>query len=185
MNLPPKWPLDAQSSPATPTALAEAPDAPGLYAVWLNQGAEPLPSRGPRNSAPGKQLLYIGQSQKPGLRKRLRNELLGVGHGTLFRSLGVALDFYPPRGSLASNTTTYNFSFSPSDTERIVEWIAANVEFSCLGLETPTINASERLAIKRSAPLLNLRHNPCGEPVVLAEIKARRHRAVMLARNLS
>lgn len=130
-------------------------------------------------------MLYIGQSQKPGLRKRLRNELLGVGHGTLFRSLGVALDFYPPRGSLASNTTSYNFRFSTSDAERIVEWIAANVEFSYLCLEAPTINASERSAIEHYAPLLNLRHNPRGDKRVLAEIKARRREAVMLARNLS
>lgn len=66
-----------------------------------------------------------------------------------------------------------------------MEWIAANVEFSYLCLETPTINASERLAIERNAPLLNLRHNPRGEPLVLAKIKALRREAVMFARNLS
>ncbi|MDR6622330.1 GIY-YIG nuclease family protein [Sinomonas atrocyanea] len=143
------------------------PDAPGIYAIRVIV-AEVLPEPF-RSHALGRgdRLIYVGQA-KTSLRKRLVDqELRARGHGTFFRTMGAALGYRPPRGSLVGMANQGNYRFSAPDTARIIAWMNTNLEASWIGT-SDAIHVAEQTLIADLRPLFNLQSNPAA----LRELKA-------------
>ncbi|WP_413250213.1 GIY-YIG nuclease family protein [Sinomonas flava] len=152
------------------------PNAPGIYAIRVIAATvlpEPFRSHA---LGRGDRLVYVGQA-KTSLRKRLVDqELRARGHGTFFRTMGAALGYRPPRGSLVGMANQRNYRFSPSDTARIIAWMDANLEASWIET-SDAIHVTEQTLIKDLRPLLNLQSNPAA----LWELKAARDECQAIA----
>jgi len=124
-------------------------------------------------------IIYIGIATENLNRRFLNQELRAKGHGTFFRSIGAVLGFKPPKGSLVTKANKRNYTFSPADEQKIIEWINQNlivnwVEYSgnFETLETELIN--------KYRPLINLAKNPSALPL-LSEL---RYECVRIANEL-
>jgi hypothetical protein len=127
---------------------------PGLYCLRIKQ-AESLPEDFCHElKRRGHDILYIGQASRS-LNRRLRQELLGRGHGTFFRSMGLVLG----KMSIASKGRKYNFTFSKSDKEFICRWIKENLELSYFKLDHD-LDETERKYIIKYRSLFNIKNNP-------------------------
>lgn len=104
-------------------------------------------------------IIYIGVATESLNRRFLNQELRSNGHGTFFRSIGAVLGYRPPKGSLTNKSNKRNYKFSPTDEQKIINWINDNLKVSWVeykgdfgGLETGLI--------KKYRPLINLAKNP-------------------------
>jgi hypothetical protein len=102
-------------------------------------------------------LIYIGKaSGEGGMLARLRQELLGVGRGTFFRSIGAVLGESP---RLARNQREIpNYVFDGAAKERIKTFIRDHlvVELECLN---ENIEQEETRRIEKYKPPLNIDGN--------------------------
>jgi predicted house-cleaning noncanonical NTP pyrophosphatase (MazG superfamily) len=103
-------------------------------------------------------LIYIGQANGNGLLlNRLRQELLGVGRGTFFRSIGAILGESP---RLARNQTEIkNFVFEGAAYESIKAFILDNCVVKFQFVENDIDDVEKRLIIQHKPPL-NIAFNP-------------------------
>ncbi|QPE05511.1 hypothetical protein IT882_05705 [Microbacterium schleiferi] len=148
---------------------AIVPNDFGVYAIRLRVGSS-LPEPFPTHLASRRsRLIYIGKATSL-LKRMLRNELRGRGHGTFFRSIGAVLGYRPVAGSLVGKANQYNFSFVAEDRARIVAWIDENLEVSWAVFPEPDVREAEKALILKHTPLLNLD----GNPLALAELDALR-----------
>ncbi|WP_264524021.1 GIY-YIG nuclease family protein [Flavobacterium sp. N502536] len=104
-------------------------------------------------------IIYIGKAERSSLKKRLKQECRGKGHGTFFRAIGSLIGFRPPIGSLNGKSNSNNYKFSESDSIKIVDWINENLLFDYLKAEK-NIDFAEQDLIKHFQPILNTTHNP-------------------------
>lgn len=158
-------------------AVAQAPDAPGLYAIFVDDTtALPAPFDdllASRSSA----LIYLGKAGDS-LRKRLgEEELRHKRAATFFRSLGAVLGYQPPPGSLSGAKNQRNYRFSADDTAAITAWIDAHLRVRWLALPKAETESYEPQLIAALRPLLNLKGNPSALPELRAVREACARRA--------
>jgi ADP-ribosyl-[dinitrogen reductase] hydrolase len=148
--------------------IAQAPDVPGLYAIFVD-AAESLPAPfGKLLAKRDTTLIYLGKAGDS-LRKRLGEEdLRHKRAATFFRSLGAVLGYWPPEGSLANAKNQDNYRFSPQDTTAIAAWIDAHLRVRWLILPKAETEAFETQLIGQLCPLLNLKDNPKALPELRA-----------------
>ena len=165
-------------------AVAQAPDAPGLYAIFVDDTtALPAPFDdllASRSSA----LIYLGKAGDS-LRKRLgEEELRHKRAATFFRSLGAVLGYQPPPGSLSGAKNQRNYRFSADDTAAITAWIDAHLRVRWLALPKAETESYEPQLIAALRPLLNLKGNPSALPELRAVREACRQIAVTAPRQV-
>ena len=124
-------------------------------------------------------IIYIGIATESLHKRFLNQELRAKGHGTFFRSIGAALGFKPPKGSLLLKKNKRNYKFSKTDEQKIIKWINDNlvvnwVEFS------GDLDTIENDLINKHRPLINLSKNPS----VLKELLDLRKKCVQIANEL-
>lgn len=108
-------------------------------------------------SCKNNRLVYIGKADGKGmLRIRLRQELLGMGRGTFFRSIGAVIGEAPRRARTPGEVT--NYVFEGTAKERIVEFIQTNLVVTLEPLNE-NIEMEEQKRIKLYHPPLNLKNN--------------------------
>lgn len=137
----------------------QVPDIPGIYAIRISDVnaldscfRDELISR-------GHNLLYFGIASKS-LRERLwRQELNHERPATFFRSLGAILGYRPIKGSLVGKRNTKNYKFSPSDTNKIIEWIKSHLLVNFIATSDKLEDLEEHL-IRTYKPILNIKKNP-------------------------
>ncbi|WP_308603779.1 GIY-YIG nuclease family protein [uncultured Fibrobacter sp.] len=141
------------------------PDLPGLYCIRIKRNYKSMDGKELAEffteGVKEQNILYIGKASS--LWKRFfKQELLGEGHGTFFRSIGAILGFRPKRGTLKPERTTYKFS--AEDNEKIVAWIKENLWVYYTerkdNIAKACIEDYERDLIQYFRPLLNLQNNP-------------------------
>jgi hypothetical protein len=114
---------------------------------------------GERLSARSSRLIYIGIATTSLLRRLGEQDLRHRRPSTFFRSIGAVLNFRPPVGSLVGKRDQNTFTFSPSDTAAIIEWI--NTHLAVRGHQvSPAPASADATAIRMHRPLLNIKPNP-------------------------
>lgn len=108
-------------------------------------------------------ILYIGIATN--LQRRLQQELEAIGHGTFFRSLGAILGFTPPQGSLTGKKNKKNYTFSPDDERKIIQFIRENLLINHVETSTRDEELETRL-IGKYQPVINIDKNPGKLPFV-------------------
>lgn len=165
---------------SAPTALNSAPDAPGLYAIFVDSAASlPAPFEtilAERDTT----LIYLGKAGDSLQERLCEEELRHRRKATFFRSLGAVLGYRPPAGSLIGQKSQRNYSFSPADTTAIIAWIDAHLAVRWVALPKVETEAYERRLIPQLRPLLNLKDNPAK----LAELQALREECRRVARGV-
>ncbi|MDY0104556.1 MAG: HTH domain-containing protein [Lentimicrobium sp.] len=144
-------------------------DEPGLYCIRI---ADPSALPPPFNSlltARGHNILYIGIATRSLRKRMLGQELRAEGHGTFFRGMGAVIGFRPPKGSLKNKKNKNNYTFSPADKKKIIQWMDANLLVNWVKFEGDFGNIETQL-ITQSRPLLNTDKNPI-KPRELAELR--------------
>ena len=158
------------------------PPEKGVYSI-LVRSISVLPSELARYQAEtafDAQVIYVGKGcGAEGLRQRLtRQDLRHIGASTFLRSLGAALGYMPPRGSLRGKKNQRNYRFTAQDTAAIQRWIAFNLLVNFVILRPQDVDAYEKRLIRNLKPGLNTEHNP--EPCVY--LRAARDRCIAIAR---
>jgi hypothetical protein len=167
-----------RSKRLTPAEAAVAlPDEPGIYAIFVDDPASmPQPYADLlRERRTG--LIYIGKAEESLRRRAYEEELRHRRAATFFRSLGAALGYLPPSGSLRDKANKKNYRFSTSDTQQILAWIDAHLKTAAIPLPTAAIEEAERRVIVASRPLFNLQNNP----LALEVLKRARARCIAVA----
>jgi hypothetical protein len=124
----------------------------------------------------GHDIIYFGIATAA-LETRLRDqELRGTGHGTFFRSIGAALGYLPPQGSLVGKKNKRNYKFSQETRENIVLWLNQNVIVNAIGIESDFEQIETEL-IREFKPLMNIAKNPSPS----AELRRLRAECVRIA----
>lgn len=158
-------------------ALTSAPDAPGLYAIFVDSAASLPAPFGAILAGRDTTLIYIGKAGGSLQQRLCEEELQNRRKATFFRSLGAVLGYRPPPGSLIGQKNQRNYSFSPTDTAAIIAWIDAHLAVRWVALPKAETEAYERRLIPQLRPLLNLKDNPASLP----ELKALREECQRIA----
>ncbi|MFT7035374.1 MAG: hypothetical protein ACJA2S_003898 [Cyclobacteriaceae bacterium] len=137
----------------------QVPSIPGLYCLSIRE----------KNQLPNPfseilyqcqhNIIYIGLASKSLKSRMLHQELRSRGKGTFFRSIGAVLGYRPEPGSLREKENKYNFTFSRSDKNKIVQWINEHLLVNWIELREG-LNEQESKLIGTYQPLLNKTHNP-------------------------
>lgn len=104
-------------------------------------------------------IIYIGIASQSLSKRFLSQELRANGHGTFFRSIGAVLGFKPVKGSLINKANKRNYTFSPADKIKIIDWINKNLTVNWIEF-SGDIELFETSLIQRYLPLINLANNP-------------------------
>lgn len=160
-------------------AASVVPSCSGLYAISVDDPRslpDPFRSILQRRRT---RLIYVGVGKL--LRRRLiEQDLRHRGRSTFFRSLGAVLKFRPEFGSLRGKRNQCNFTFSRTDTARIIEWIDARLAVGFVEHPLIGLRVLEQAAIDKLKPVFNIKHNP--EPV--PELLALRAECLRIARGV-
>ena len=105
-------------------------------------------------------IVYIGIASRSLRTRFYRQELHALGHGTFFRSLGAALGYIPPKGSLRDKTNKNNYKFSSSDQREIIKWIEDHLIINWVQCDVGGLKGIEEGLIKKYKPVFNIGHNP-------------------------
>jgi len=154
--------------------IAELPNRPGVYAIYLRseQGVLELGLSGVEIDS----LLYIGKAMRSWRRRILTEHFssAATGSSTLRRSLGALLRQYmcliphPRRGNGNVNSRCSHFEFGGD--ELLTSWMQTRLKlgfYICDGKEFDICNVELRL-IRRASPPMNIhgnRMNPAGRVV--------------------
>lgn len=153
-----------------PAARAEVlvPESPGLYSIFVDDAAA-LPLRFSTILQQREtKLIYCGMASTS-LRERLVDQdLRHRAPSSFFRSLGAVLGFRPAFGSLRGMKNQCNYTFTRTDTARIVEWINAHLGVRILPATIDCLEWFERGTIQELKPILNIQNNPERVPELLA-----------------
>lgn len=143
------------------------PTSQGLYSILVkNITALPLEIRRYQSDvSSSRHVIYIGEaSGEDGLRQRLvKQDLMGMGPSTFFRSLGAVLGYSPPKGSLVGKRNQNNYRFSAQDREQIQIWIAENLAVNFVVMEQISkgeLVGYEKSLIREIKPSINIANNP-------------------------
>lgn len=138
----------------------QAPDKPGLYAIFIDTPSSlPHPFDKLLSQKRKPRLIYVGQAQS--LHERLAQDLCHEGGpSTFFRSIGAILGYRPPRGSLKGKKNQDNYTFSGQDTKAIIRWINTHLSVTYIEISTHDLALLEKEIIRQLQPLLNIQHNP-------------------------
>jgi hypothetical protein len=143
-------------------APAHVPASPGYYAIFIDDPHSFLDPFCGLLVQRETRLIYLGIASRSLSQRLVKEDLQHRKPSTFFRGIGTILDCRPMSGSLTGRKNQYNYKFSPTDTEKIIDWI--NVHLSVSWLEAqPTFNEEEELLIRKCMPIINTKHNP--EPV--------------------
>ena len=153
-----------------PQAMSVAPDAPGLYAIFVDSATSLPDPFGAILAGRDTTLIYLGKAGGSLRRRLCEEELRHRRRATFFRSLGAALGYRPVPGSLAGRKNGKNYTFSPADTAALVAWSDARLSVRWVALPKATAEAWEPALIAHLRPLLNL----TGNPARLRELEALR-----------
>jgi len=156
------------------------PHRPGYYTIWVvDEGLLP-DAYADQLRQQQTHLIYVGIAVGQSLHKRLVKQDLRheSGRSSFFRSLGAALGFRPPRGSLAGMKNRDIYTFSATDTAAIIKWIEEHLQVGVID-ELPADEEKEKRAIRCLCPVLNLKHNPHR----LGELEAARRECLAIARS--
>jgi len=165
-------------------AVVQAPDAPGLYAIFVDDTTAPPAPFDDLLASRSSALIYLGKAGDS-LRKRLgEEELRHKRAATFFRSLGAVLGYQPPPGSLSGTKNQRNYRFSADDTAVVIAWIDAHLRVRWLALPKAETEAYEPQLIVQLRPLLNLAGNPSALPELRAVREACRQIAVTAPRQV-
>lgn len=135
------------------------PDESGLYCVRI-KNIEKLPEPFDTILKERKHnVIYIGIATQSLSRRFLNQELRAKGHGTFFRSIGAILGYKPEQGSLLTKANKRNYTFSPTNKKKIIEWINSNLTINWIVFKGD-FESIETGIIQRYVPLLNLAKNP-------------------------
>jgi hypothetical protein len=154
----------------------DAPEEPGVYALFLREGTEFPIAHNPAEP------LYVGTSGNLAQREFDTHFAAGQsGFSTVRRSFGALLldrlDLKPrPRGRGSSKTNFRNYRFDDAGEQRLSQWMEKQIEVAVHPVADP--KAVEKELIALACPPLNLTGwaNP-----EAAEIKAKRKQCVELA----
>lgn len=122
-------------------------------------------------------IIYVGKAcRRGGIRARLRNELLQMGKGTFFRSVGAVLNFNPE--PVAANPV--NYTFAEQKKGAIIAFMEENflVSYEIIESQDEIIAKEKRLIHIELRPIFNLQNNPELSPAV----KIERARCIRFAR---
>lgn len=145
------------------------PDEPGLYCIRIidNQLLQ-----SPFNkilTERNHNIIYIGIASKSLKKRFFHQELRAKGHGTFFRSIGAILGFTPEPGSLKDKKNQNNYTFSPLNEQKIINWINKNLVVNWVNLNQ-NFNSIETVLIQKHLPLINIAGNP-GASKELSELR--------------
>lgn len=133
------------------------PDKSGIYCIKLVEKEPEIQELGEIKEDG---IIYIGIASKS-LRKRLWEEELNHKRAaTFFRSVGAALGFLPPKGSLKEKANKKNYEFSDSDTEKIISWIKSKLKVNFIEFPAAELHKMEKKLIQQYRPLMNILSNP-------------------------
>ncbi|MCE1271431.1 MAG: hypothetical protein LWW88_07695 [Acinetobacter sp.] len=104
-------------------------------------------------------IIYIGIATESLNKRFLNQELRANGHGTFFRSIGAVLGHRPPKGSLTTKKNKRNYKFAPTDEQKIINWINANLKVNWVEFSGDFESFETRL-ITKYRPLINIAKNP-------------------------
>lgn len=153
-------------------AANQLPDSQGIYAIFSDRkGWRELCMKleiGHERQAlcreyDGLRIIYIGIAKKSTLKDRLGGQdLRNTGPSTFFRSLGAALGYLPPAGSLTDKPGLKkkpgNYRFDKPDTASIIRWIDRHLVAMWEPMDGDKAKRLERKLIKTYWPILNLAH---------------------------
>ena len=174
--------VDAIATPLNAVGVAKAvncvPPVSGIYTIFIDDPAN-LPGHLCRSwRERGSHLLYLGLASQSLHERLVEQELLHRRPATFFRSLGAALGYLPPRGSLVGKKNQNNYRFSSEDTRRIVEWTQKHVLVRWAEIGARELDDLEKRSIERHQPALNIANNPaCCTVLEAARRKCREHAA--------
>ena len=100
-------------------------------------------------------------------RRLIRQDLMGKGSSTFFRSVGAIQGHRPERGSLINKVNKRNFKFAGKDIPSIVLWLEKNFLVKWFELRTANIEEIEKHLIREYKPIINIQHNPNKIPELL------------------
>lgn len=104
-------------------------------------------------------IIYIGIATESLNKRFLNQELRANGHGTFFRSIGAMLGYRPPKGSLITKANKRNYKFSPTDEQRIINWINDNLQVNWVEF-SGDFESLETVLINKYRPIINIAKNP-------------------------
>ena len=134
------------------------PNSSGIYCIRISN-INKLPK--PFNkflSERNHNIIYIGIASQSLNKRFLNQELRANGHGTFFRSLGAVLGFKPLKGSLVFKKNKRNYKFSPTDEQKIIDWINNNLIVNWVEF-IEDFEISETELINKYQPLFNIAKN--------------------------
>lgn len=155
---------------------ALVPDLPGLYCIRIKDVEKLNPVFNKYLKQRKHNIIYIGLATKSLKKRFLGQELRAKGHGTFFRSIGAVLGFTPEPGSLIEKKNQKNYTFSPSNEQKIISWINQNLLVNWVTINEG-LNCIEDSLIKEHLPLLN----GTGNPLHLQELKDLRSKCRQIA----
>lgn len=157
----------------TPAEAAEQlPEAQGIYALFVDDHASFPELYATALRSRNSNLIYIGKAGDSLRKRAYEQELRHRNPATFFRSLGAALGFTPPAGSLAGKKNQSNYKFSNEDTQAIITWLDTHVTVAVIEVEKELIPSVEGGLISSLQPLLNIQGNPAALPE-LVQARAR------------
>lgn len=154
----------------------EISTSPGLYCIKLRENAQfPATFGAIRDDG----IIYIGQASRSIKKRLFEEELEHKRAATFFRSIGAALGYLPPKGSLAGKVTK-NYKFCPKDTDAIKDWMRQSLLVNWVTVTPGALDMIEPKLIKEYRPLINISKNPSPSE----ELKKARHFCVEFAKTI-
>lgn len=153
------------------------PNEPGMYCIRIKNSqslCEPFCNVLKERDH---NIIYIGIASQSLKKRFFGQELRAKGHGTFFRSIGAVLGFTPVHGSLKDKKNQNNYTFLPSDEQKIIQWMNQNLVVNWVKVNAD-INNFENELIKTHLPLLNI----AGNPAALKELSELRNNCKRIAR---
>ena len=119
----------------------------------------------------GHDILYIGQASKSLFTRCWEQELHHKSAATFFRKVGAMLGYRPIEGSLIGHSNQNNFTFNPTDTDKIISWIESNLLVNMIECPSKILDSIEPELIAKHKPLLNGTHNPVRLSILEQDMK--------------
>jgi hypothetical protein len=140
-------------------AAGQVPRTPGYYAIFIDDPcALPSPFQDLLIQR-GTKLLYIGIATVSLYDRLVKQDLRSEGHSAFFRGIGCIRCRRPERGSLVGKKNQNNYTFSPPDKAKIIEWINQHLSVNWIKAK-PALKSIEKCLIRKYCPIINTMHNP-------------------------
>jgi hypothetical protein len=132
----------------------------GLYAIYIDNERNLPGVFGTYLKEKRCRMLYLGKAAQQTLHTRIvTQDLQHRKPSTFFRGLGAVLGFRPPKGSLRGKKNQNNYTFSPKDTQAIVEWIDSHLSVCWFAMSPEEVSSHEFFSIYEFRPPFNTAYN--------------------------